>query len=56
MFIFFVLYHLMLSGSLGNSAWTFLGVNFGSKDFLGFGFLPSFDHAGHLNPEYSPGA
>ena len=32
-----------------------MGVNFGSRDFLGFGFLPSFDHARHLNPEYSPG-
>ena len=35
MFLFFVSYHLMLS-----AAWDFLGVNFWSRDFLGFDFCP----------------
>ena len=33
---------------LGNSACDFLGVNFWSRDFFGFWFLPSFDHPRHL--------
>ena len=48
-----------------NSAWDFLGVNFWSRDFLGFCwkpqtfscrvlFLPPFDHPGHLKSEVHP--
>ena len=33
---------------LRNSAWDFLGVNFWTRDFWGFSFLPPFDHTSHL--------
>ena len=39
--------------SLGNSAWDFLGVNW-SRDVLGFGSLPSFNHPGHLKSVVPP--
>ena len=39
--------------SLGNSAWDFLGVNW-SRDVLGFGSLPPFNHPRHLKSVVPP--
>ena len=49
--LFFMLYHLMLSGKFygwENQHGISLRVNFWSRDFCGFWFLPPFDHPHHL--------
>ena len=40
---------------LGNSARDLLGVNYWSRDFLGFWFLPPFEHLRHLKSGVPPG-
>ena len=57
MFLFFALYHSMLSGSFNDTEiWRgiFVVLNFGSGIFFGFWFLPPFDHPCHLKPGLPP--
>ena len=67
MFLFFVLYHLMLFWKflwLGNSAWDFSGLNFGSETIWGFCLKPKgvfrvmifapFDHPRQLKSRFHP--
>ena len=44
-----------LNLTLGNSARDFLGVNFWSRVFWGFWFLPPFEHLRHLKSGVPPG-
>ena len=57
MFLFFVLYHLMLSGSYYGGKFSmgfFGGLNFGPGSFLGFDLMPPFDHPCHLKSGVPP--
>ena len=57
MFLFFVLYHFMLSGNFcygSEIQHGIFGGKFWPRDFLGLRFLPLFDHPCHLKSGVSP--